>query len=163
MKKQSWNVQINGFPYTIEASVKEVSVNPGETASFKKFKKSGSMFDQIYEIPVDGTSVYLHIDFFGKRTLVVDGIDCNTGEAFVPFKMPGWGWIFVILHAINFFMLVGGAIGGVLAVLMLGLTARIASNSKDKTAVRVWKCIGLWLLATVLEFIFAVFLVTLLY
>lgn len=26
--------------------------------------------------------------------------------------IPGWAWVFVVLHALNFFLLLGGAVGG---------------------------------------------------
>ena len=163
MKTQTWNVVVDDFTYRVEASNKEITVSPGTTEKIRKLKRSGKAFEQIYTVPVADKTAEMHVDYFGKRTLVYDGVDCTTGEVYVPFKMPAWGWVFVVLHAINFLLLIGGAIGGVLDVLLIGWTARIAGSQQGKTAGKVFKCIGIYVVSTIIELILVIFLAGVLY
>ena len=77
--------------------------------------------------------------------------------------MPGWAWVFIVLHVIDFFFLVGGAIGGILQVFIVTAIAAVASNRKKSTGVRVLVCIGIWLLSTIAQFILAVGIASLMY
>ena len=63
---------------------------------------------------IEGKEAVLHITQFGAPVLSHNGRDCATGEKYVPRKVPGWTWVFTILHAIDFFLLIGWAIGGVI-------------------------------------------------
>lgn len=159
MKSQTWNVMADDFTYRVEISAKGVTVSPGEEFKIRKLKRRGNMFDQIYEVPVAGHTAELHMDFMGKKTLVYEGIDCATGAAYIPFKMPAWGWVFVVLHAINFFLLIGGAIGGVIDVLLLGWTAKIAGNSQAKILTRVLKCIAIYVIATIIQLLLVILII----
>ena len=70
---------------------------------------------------------------------------------------PKWVWIFVVLHAINFFLIIGGAVGGALQGAVICFLVSVSSNQKKTTAVRVLSCLGIWIAATVVEFILALF------
>ena len=59
---------------------------------------------------------------------------------------------------LNFFILIGGAIGGACAGGLSAWTATIASDNKMSTGKRVGICVAIWLVASVLEFILAVVL-----
>ncbi len=139
MKVKTFKVEKDGICYTIEIAARKITVSPGETYKITKLKRSGNMFDQIYDIPLEGSSVQLHIDFWGKRALVSDGINQETGEAFQPMKIPAWAWIFVILGIVNFFV-IGGALGGAVGVLMVGLVANVSTDMRKNTFVRVLLC-----------------------
>ena len=104
---------------------------------------------------IEGKEAEIHIKQFGAPVLSYDGRDCATGEAYVPTKIPGWVWVFVVLHAIDFFFLIGGAIGGAVQALVIAAMASVASNRKKPTGVRVLICVGIWLLSTALQFILA--------
>lgn len=63
------------------------------------------------------------------------------------------GWVFVVLHAVNFFLLIGGAIGGAMCAGFAYLSGWVASNKKMSTVARVFACLGMWIGAIILEFI----------
>lgn len=65
---------------------------------------------------------------------MIDGIDCATGEQYVPFKMPWWSYIFIVLHLINF---MNGAIGALAAIVGVGAATAISNNSRMNIVVRL--------------------------
>ena len=41
-----------------------------------------------------------------------NGIDCKTGQPFVEVVMPKWIWVFWAIYIADFFLFLGGALGG---------------------------------------------------
>lgn len=160
-KEKVWNFEVQGIPYRIELKKNKVSVNGNEPVKLNKLARKSSLLETNYSLMVEGKEAVIHIRQFGAPILSYDGKDCATGEEYVPAKVPGWAWIFIVLHAIDFFILIGGAIGAALQVLIIAAMAAVAANTKKSTAVRVLACVGIWLLSTIVQFILAVWLVSL--
>ena len=112
---------------------------------------------------IEGKEAVLHIRQFGAPILSYEGRDCATGEEYTPAKMPVWGWIFVVLHALDWFLLIGGAIGAVIQVLVIAAIATVASNTKKSTGMRIAVCAGIWLLSSAVQFVLAYWLASVLY
>ena len=88
--------------------------------------------------------------------LVIDNRDCATGEEYVPVKIPGWAYVFVVLHCINF---INGAIGWIMAVIGIALTTSVSCNKKFSVIVKVLLDLAILILAYAVVFGVA-FLVT---
>lgn len=162
-KEMVWNFEVQGIPYRVELKKNAVSVNGAEPVKLNKLTRKSNLTETSYSMMIEGKEAVLHVRQFGATVLSYDGRDCATGEAYIPSKMPGWAWIFIVLHAIDFFFLIGGAIGGIIQVLIITAMAAVASNRKKSTGVRVLVCVGIWLLSTIAQFILAVGIASLLY
>lgn len=162
-KEMVWNIEVEGIPYKIELKKNQVIVNGREPMKLNKLVKLGSTWETNYYIPLDGKEAILHVRQFSAPVLSFQGKDCSTGEEYVPLKMPGWVWVFIVLHAINFFILIGGAIGGVLQFFVAALMVSASANTKKKLSIRILSCVAIWLLSTVVQFILALGLASLAY
>lgn len=89
----------------------------------------------------------------GSVVLEMGGFDCKTGEEYIAKKLPAWGWIFIILHMANFFLLIGGAIGGAITALTIGMTVTLAGDSSKKLINRVLACIGIYIGAVIIDLV----------
>lgn len=158
-----WNIEVEGVPYKIEFVKNQVIVNNREPLKLNKLKRTGnSWVESHYAVPLDEEKeAFLHIRQFANPILSYSEKDCKTGEAYVPLKVPGWAWFFVVLHAIDFFILMGGAIGGALQVFVISIIVSVSSNQKKKTASRVLACAGIWLLSTIVQFLLVLMLLPL--
>lgn len=162
-KEMVWNFEVQGIPYRVELKKNAISVNGAEPVKLNKLARKSSLTETHYSMMIEGKEAVLHVRQFGAVVLSYDGRDCATGEEYIPAKMPGWAWVFIVLHVIDFFFLVGGAIGGILQVFIVTAIAAVASNRKKSTGVRVLVCIGIWLLSTIAQFILAVGIASLMY
>ena len=110
-KNKVWNIDVEGIPYKIEFEKNKVIINNGTPLKLKQLKKlSGSTVETNYELPIENGDVVLHIRT-SELILSYRNRDCETGEEYVPMTIPGWAWVFVVLHALNFSLLLGGAVG----------------------------------------------------
>lgn len=162
-KEMVWNFEVQGIPYRVELKKNAISVNGAEPVKLNKLARKSSLTETHYSMMIEGKEAVLHVKQFGAVVLSYDGRDCATGEEYIPAKMPGWAWVFIVLHAVDFFFLIGGAIGGILQVFIITAIAAVASNRKKSTGVRVLVCIGIWLLSTIAQFILAVGIASLMY
>lgn len=162
-KTHTWNINIDEVPYKIEFTKNKISINNGEAVKLNKFKSKSKFPSSEYYIPLGNREAVLNIRPNGDPVLTIDGRDCVTGEPFTLPVMPKWAWVFIVLHGINFFLLIGGAIGGACFGGLSFMTAAIASDEKSSTGKRVGICVAIWLVASVLEFILALFLASFLY
>lgn len=129
----SWNVNIDDNGYYIELNKNKVCIN-GQDIKLKDYIRKTGFIHTEYEIPVGSQKVLLVVRSLSAPHLYIDNRDCETGEEYVPMKIPGWAYIFMVLHCFNF---LNGAIGGALGVFGIALTAAIACNKKMNIAVRV--------------------------
>ena len=133
-KEMVWNFEVQGIPYRVELKKNAISVNGAEPVKLNKLAKKSSLTETHYSMMIEGKEAILHVRQFGAVVLSYDGRDCATGEEYIPAKMPGWAWVFIVLHAIDFFFLIGGAVGGILQVFIVTAIAAVSSNRKKSTA-----------------------------
>lgn len=157
----SWNITVDEMTYRVDFVKNKISINGGEGVKLNKFKSKSMFPNSQYFLQLGNKEAILNIRQGGDPVLTIDGRDCNTGEPFELSKMPGWGWVFIVLHVINFFMLIGGAIGGALCGGLCVISAGIASNGEKTTGKRVAGCVILWLVASVIELILVIILLSL--
>ena len=162
-KETVWNFEVQGIPYRIELKKNAVSINGAEPVKLNKLSRKSNIMETNYTMMIEGKEAVLHIRQFGAPILSYDGRDCATGEEYIPRKVPAWAWVFIVLHAIDFFLLIGGAIGGVIQALIITAIASVASNTKKSTGARVLACVGIWLLSTIVQFVLALGIASLVY
>ena len=162
-KEMVWNFEIQNIPYKIELKKNKLSINNAEPVKLNKFSRKSNLMETNYSILIEGKEAVLHIRQFGAPILSYEGRDCATGEEYIPAKVPVWGWIFVVLHVLDWFFLIGGAIGAVIQVLVIAAIATVASNTKKSTGMRIAVCAGIWLLSSAVQFVLAMWLVNVLY
>lgn len=61
--------------------------------------------------------------------------------------------MFVVLHALNFVLILGGAVGGAIQALVISCILSVSSNQKKSTGVRALSCSGIWILSTIVQVI----------
>jgi len=153
----NWNyTDSQGMSHTIELSKNKVTVDGGEPVKLNKLKGKGSnMLETVYQIPSQtGDDVKLY--FKNKNiTCVCNGTDVDTGEAYEPVKMPGWIWVFYVLFIINFFVVMGGALGACVQAGGAALCSTVAANKKMNGVAKVFACIGIYIGFTVVALVVA--------
>lgn len=158
-----WNFEVQGMPYKVELKKNKVSVNNAEPVKLTTLARKSSFWETHYSMMIEGKEAVIHIKQFASPVLSYDGKDCATGEEYVPTKVPAWAWIFIVLHAVDWIFLIGGALGGVIQALIIAAIASVSSNTKKSTGTRVLVCLVIWLLSTAVQFVLALWLSTILY
>lgn len=148
---KKWNVKIDDKPYEIE--YKNNLIINGEKHKLKQFKKRTKMFTTEFDVPIGSKTALLVVGNFNNTHLVIDGKDCATGEDYVPVKLPGWAYIFIVLHLINF---LNGAIGALLAVLGCTLTTAVSCNPRMNIFVKILLNIAIVILSVIVVFSLAI-------
>ena len=139
---KTWNVRIDEQEYYIELMNKgRVAVNGSELLLKDCKRKSGAAYSE-YEIQLGSKSAQLVLLSMGDAQLVIDNKNCETGEEYVPPKMPLWAYIFLILQICMYplgltGLVMGGAIGGAFIGVAIVFAMSISSNRKKSTAERV--------------------------
>lgn len=158
-----WNFEVQGMPYKVELKKNKVSINNAEPVKLTTLARKSSFWETHYSIMIEGKEAVIHIKQFASPVLSYDGKDCATGEEYVPTKVPAWAWIFIVLHAVDWIFLIGGALGGVIQALIIAAIASVSSNTKKSTGTRVLVCLVIWLLSTAVQFVLASWLSSILY
>ncbi len=146
---KAWEVVVDGEKYTIKPKGGKLVIN-GEKVKLKSLMSKKEGLFRIYDVPVGGKTAQLYVNnWVGGTRLAMDGLDCATGKPFTPPKMPVWGYIFMVLHCINF---INGAVGALMAVVGVAATIAITTNTKLPLVLRILLDIGLVILAFVVVF-----------
>ena len=134
--------------YNVELKNKKLIVN-GESLKLKNFKKKTGLVHEEYEIMLGEKPALLVIKTVSAPQLVVDNVDCATGEEYVPIKLPKWSYIFIILHFVKF---LNGALGCLIGVFGIAATTSISCNRKMNVVIRVLLDVVVLVLAFALTF-----------
>ncbi len=142
-----------GMTNTISLSKNKVSVNGGEEIKLTKLPrdKKSNMLETIYNVGLaSGEVAQLHIK--NKKAFVtMNGKNVETGDTYEPSSIPKWSYVFLVLYIINFFLFVGGAVGGAVAGIAIFANASIAADKKKSTLVRVLLCSAVYIVITIVE------------
>lgn len=153
---------VNGLEHTIR--LKSFSaVLDGEVIKYKNLQKEKDAGLTRYTLPVDGDNVYIYNRAYVGSSAVYNGIDLATGKEYITAPTPKWMIIFAILYLIDFIVLLGGAIGGLVNALGIAASVKIALNQNKSTGKRVLLCVLMFVGITVAEFIIATVFATALY
>ena len=131
-----WNIIVQGRPCSVEMKNNRIHVNQDDGINLNKLPSKTLLFNMhtAYYIMIDGVGLTLYIGVTGGPILVMDYINCATGEKYVYEKFPKWGYVFFVLHMVNF---INGAIGVGFAMLGCYMTVTILENNRTKTGTKV--------------------------
>ena len=153
VKEKVWNVVVEEVTYKVTLAKNKISVNGSEPVKFTKLQKAvGEGKGSNYIVPLGNQNAILRVSNLGLVALTLDGKDCLTGEAYEPPKTPWWIWIHVVLHALGFFFLIGGAIGGAIQGGVICVMLAIASDNKKETAYKVGVCTAILAISLLVQF-----------
>lgn len=126
---QKWNVTADGAEYEIKyINNKKIIIN-GKEQLLKDYQKNLTMTTTEYEIPLGSKKAQLIVKSLNSAQLIMDGVDCESGEENVPesARLPKWAYIFVLLHCVNF---LNGLSGCAMAILGIGSIKLIHDSKK---------------------------------
>lgn len=138
-----WNISVDNIGYNIELkNNKKVFVN-GEELKLKNYVKKTGLVHTEYEIPFGSKTGLLVLMSMNQPHLYIDNRDCETGAEYSPLKIPGWAYIFMVLHCVNF---LNGALGGAMAVVGITFATYISCNRNMNIIIRLLLNIALLVL-----------------
>lgn len=146
--KKTWEVKIDEQMHKVELNNQKLVVD-GEKLKLRKFKKKSGLIHEEYEIPVGPKNALLVLKNMSAPQLVIDGLDCATGEEYVPVKLPKWAYVFIVLHFVNF---LNGALGCCIAIIGISATSAVCFNQKMNTVMKIVLSIAILALALILTF-----------
>lgn len=153
---QTWDVTINGITYhlvLIRDKKPAISINQEAPILLSKLKKKTHVSEVEYFITLGAQTVVLHM-IGGKNTqavLTMNNRDCVTGAEYEVAKASPWAWAFVALYILNFFFIVGGAIGGAIAGGCGFLSMAISADKNKSTLAKVMTCLIVYVIVTVIS------------
>lgn len=150
-EKYAWDVKVDENNYNITLENNQVSINNGQAVNMNRLKRESVFPCTKYYIPLGDKEAVLNIGLSDRPVLTMDGRNCVTGEPFTLVKMPGWGWIFVVLHILNCIIWLFGILGMVIVVGVTKQTMEIACDGKKSTKERVVDSVKFWLRTTLVE------------
>ncbi len=131
---KAWEVVVDGEKYTIKPKGGKLVINDEKVKLKSLMSRKEGLF-RVYEVPVGAKKAQLYVNnWVGGTRLAMDGLDCATGKPFTPPKMPVWGYIFMIIHCINF---MNGAVGALMAIAGVAATIAVTTNTKLPLAARI--------------------------
>lgn len=146
-KKYGWNVQIDGVQYLVEYMKGSIFINGGEAFKLRSLERTGTLRKDkqlSYTVPLAGKELNLVISAVSGISLIMDGMDLGT--------YPD-GVVFYVLYFIEYWGIMGGAIGGLLLGTAAVVTFMVAKSEKLSTGVKLVICIALYVVATALELV----------
>ena len=160
-KEFVWNIVEEDVPYIIKLVGNKLTVNNNAPVKYTKLNKAVTEGKGAnYEVPVGNKTAILRINSYAAPVLTLDGRDCSTGEIYEAPKLPWWVWIFVVIHALGFVFLVGGAVGGAIQGCVIVLLMGVASQKNKSTWLRVALCTAILAISFIAQCVFAYFWVT---
>lgn len=152
-KEKVWNVVVEEVSYKVTMQGNKISINGAEPVKFTKLQKAvGEGKGSNYIVPLGNQNAILRVTNLGQVALTMDGKDCLTGEAYEAPKIPWWAWIHVVIHALGFFFLIGGAIGGAIQGGVICLMLAIASDNKKENAYKIGVCTAILAVSLLAQF-----------
>lgn len=159
--EQKWNIVVDEVPYIITLKRNKLIINNNEPIKYTKLNKAVKEGKGAnYEVPVGNKIAVLRISTYSAPVLTLDGKDCSTGLPYEAPKLPGWAWIFIVLHALGLVFLIGGAVGGAIQGAVIVILMNVASRKNKSTASRVATCTAIVIVSYIIQFLLTYFILT---
>ncbi|MCR5508877.1 MAG: hypothetical protein K6F34_09325 [Lachnospiraceae bacterium] len=144
-KVREWNFATNdGRNVKVAWEKKNIRVNDGEPVKLTSLKSAeSSVLETVYEIGIgNGESAKLCLSTLnGKnKILTYNGRDVETGMEHEIPVVPNWIYVFFALFIVNWFLIVGGALGVLINMGGFALCGKVASKQDKSTGYRVLMC-----------------------
>ena len=151
-KKLVCNVESQGMMHQVTVSGSKVTVDGNAPMKIKDLPKEKRKSGSAITIPLSQMdSCILYRSSFTGDSLVHNGIDCKTGQPFVEEVMPKWIWVFWAIYIADFFLFLGGALGGAINAAAAIVTGSIAMKKNTSTGAKVIFCIVFCVIVTLVE------------
>lgn len=148
---KKWNVTVDGEGYEVQyINNKKIMVN-GKELLLKDYPRNMTMTTTEYEIPIGSQKAQLIVKSLNSAWLVVNGVNCESGEEAVSEKtqLPKWAYIFVVLHCVNF---INGLPGCAMAILGIGSIKLISDSKKLNEKLEILVDLAILLILYVVSF-----------
>lgn len=150
--------KIDGVQYLVEYMKGSIFINGGEAFKLRSLERTGTLRKDkqlSYTVPLAGKELNLVISAVSGISLIMDGMDLGTypDGAGANQKAPAWIVVFYVLYFIEYWGIMGGAIGGLLLGTAAVVTFMVAKSEKLSTGVKLVICIALYVVATALELV----------
>ena len=155
--KREWNFTEgeNSYNVTFEKN-KLISVNGSEPVKIAKLKsKESNILEAVYDVDLGDGKIAKLCMRKKEFTLVYDGKNVENGQPYEITNVPKWAFVFEVLYIVNFFVVMGGALGACVSLIGAVVSATIASNKKMNGVVKVICCIALYAVLTAVSFFVA--------
>ena len=156
---RNWNFSTtDGMPVAISLRKNSwLSVNGSQEVKIKTIKNSAdsNYFESVFDVALPNGEIAQLFSSTTQKHLVYNGRDVVTGEECTVASIPAWAWVFVVLYAINFFAVLGGALGGVVNIFAIIFTIQIATRSKKSTGVKILLNVLLFIGVVILSLLIA--------
>ena len=147
--KKEWNVEASGQLFNVVLEKNKIWINNKTLIKLNQLKRSGSMVEYAYELPLGNQSAILYMPGGKAPALSMNGMDVDTGKPHIMRVLPAWAWIFTALYVINFLLIMNDVIGGAIAGACLVASNIIAADKKMTTGLKVMICVLMYLAVTV--------------
>lgn len=151
-KEFVWNVVVDDVTYLVKMVGNKVAVNNNDPIKYTKLKRVAGKGAN-YEVPVGNKTAILRITTYAAPALILDGMDCSTGEIYEEPQLPWWIFILIVLHALGFVFLIGGAIGGAIQGCVIVVLMNIASQNNKSTMTRLCTCAGITAISLFVQYL----------
>ncbi len=158
-KRKEWNFSTDGENNfnVVFVDNKYVSVNGGEEIKIQKIKaKESNMLEAVFDVDLGNGQIAKLCCLKKDVTLVYDGKNVETGAYYEITRIPKWAYVFVSLYVVNFFFILGGAMGICVGFICSMISSSIASNENKSMVARVISCIVLYVIVTLISYLLVV-------
>jgi hypothetical protein len=155
--KREWNFTEGENTYNVVFEKnKLISVNGSEPVKIAKLKsKESNILEAVYDVDLGDGKVAKLCMRKKEFTLVYDGKNVENGQPYEIINVPKWAFVFEVLYIVNFFLIMGGAVGACVSLIGAVVSATIASNKKMNNVAKILACVALYAVLTVISFFVA--------
>lgn len=142
---------MDGEEYEVQyINNKKIMVN-GRELFLKDYPKNLTMTTTEYEIPIGSQKAQLIVKSLNSAGLVVNGVNCESGEEAVSetARLPKWAYVFMVLHCVNF---LNGLSGCAMAILGIGSIKLISDSKKLNVQLEILVDLAILLLLYAVSF-----------
>lgn len=152
---RTYQIELQGKPYTIKLRGYSVEIN-GTRHKLRRLPRRNILFMPMeYDLPIPEGKVMI-VSGLWSAQLVVDGVNLSTGKPHTSLsKVPTWAYVLCIL---DFSLLLGGVVGGVIGAICLMTTLKISVAEEYNLGMRVVLSLGILLLGWIIMFAVAFFI-----
>ena len=152
-----WSFSIGNKNYNVLFEKRKfISVNGEDAIKIAKLKsKESNILETVHDVDLGDGKVAKLCMRKKEFTLVYDGKNLENGRPYEITDVPKWAFVFEVLYIVNFFLIMGGAVGACVSLIGAVVSATIASNKKMNNVAKVLASVALYAVLTVISFFVA--------
>ena len=139
-KEKTWSFQTaDGTPVQVTLRKNRwISVNGDAEMNIKTLKDSvdSNIFENAFNIPLPNGETAKFFAGMGQK-VVYQGKDVETGLDYEAASIPKWTYVFFVLFVVNWFFIMGGALGALASLFGAYGVYYVAARTDKGTGVKV--------------------------